>query len=246
MPKLMNQAATVVAQTVSNFGFSTKKISELGGNEFTLADLEIDVSPSTSPFKADLEKALGTIVEALRKSPRAKNMLVRVQKFDENLNEIHGFVGLHDINPADYDLSASGGATALFDATLCGVEAVAAYGKDLDGLDMNVNGVVFIVTDGMNNASTVATEARIAQIAAKARMDEHLESLKVILIGVGNEGDVKDYLKNFTDNAKIDQYVWIGDATPGKIAKLAEFISRSVSSASQSLGTGGPSANLTF
>jgi hypothetical protein len=73
-----------------------------------------------------------------------------------------------------------------------------------------------------------------------------LESLKTILIGIGDETQVENYLKNFASNAGLDQYLWVGNATPSKIAKLADFISRSVSSASQSLGTGGPSANLTF
>ena len=36
----------------------------------------------------------------------------------------------------------------------------------------------------------------------------------------------------------------IGDATPGKLAKLANFVSESVSSQSQALGSGAPSETL--
>jgi len=243
----MNQAATLVAQTVSNFAFSTKKTEDLQASEYTLADIEIDISPSTSEFKPELEKALATIVESLAKSPRSENMLVRVQTFTDQLQEVHGFINLSDIQAPNYKLDCNGGGTALYDATLCGVEAVAAYGKHLDELEYAANAVVFIVTDGMNNASKIARDPkRIADAIHKTKADEHLESVKTILIGVGDEAEVQSYLADFQTQAKLDQFVWIGSATPSAIAKLAEFISRSVSSASQSLGTGGPSANLSF
>jgi hypothetical protein len=39
----------------------------------------------------------------------------------------------------------------------------------------------------------------------------------------------------------ITQFIDAGDATKGKLAKLAAFVSQSISSTSQALGTGGPS-----
>jgi len=243
----MNQSASIIGATVSNFGFTTKRNDELTASEYTLANLEIDLSPSTAPFRGELEKALATIVESLAKSPRAEQMLVRVEGFDENLHEVHGFINLSDIKPADYSLDCNGSGTALFDAALCGVEAVAAYGKRLDDLEYAVNAVVFIVTDGQNNSSSKArTAKKVAEAIKKAQQEEHLESIKTVLIGVGDENNTRAYLEDFKRDANIDQFVWVGKATASSIAKLANFISRSVSSASQSLGTGGPSANLNF
>lgn len=243
----MNQSASIVGATVSNFGFTTKRNDELTASEYTLADLEIDLSPSTAAFRAELEKALATVVDSLAKSPRSENMLVRVQAFDENLHEIHGFINLSDIKAGDYDLDCHGGGTALFDAALCGVEAVAAYGKHLDELEYAVNAVVFIVTDGQNNSSRKARDPKkVGAAINKAKKAENLESIKTVLIGVGDEQDTRTYLEDFQKEAGIDQFVWVGKATANSIAKLANFISKSVSSASQSLGTGGPSANLTF
>src|SRR6478735_294603 len=105
MPKLMNASASIVGATVSNFGFSAKRAEDLTATEYTLADIEIDVSPSTSGFLVQLQKALGVVTDSLKKSPRAENMLVRVQTFSENLTEVHGFINLKDINAADYNLS---------------------------------------------------------------------------------------------------------------------------------------------
>jgi hypothetical protein len=52
------------------------------------------------------------------------------------------------------------------------------------------------------------------------------------------------YLQSFVNDAKIDNYITIGDANANSLAKLARFISQSVSSQSQSVGTGGPSTSI--
>jgi len=74
---------------------------------------------------------------------------------------------------------------------------------------------------------------------------EDIESLLTILIGV-NDNSYKSYLETFKDEANLSQYVSVGDATAQKLAKLAAFVSKSISSQSQSLGSGGASQLLTF
>lgn len=64
MPKLMNKSTALVADTVSNFKFSGVRIDDLGASEFTLASIELDLSPSVSPFVDDLKKALSNIIES--------------------------------------------------------------------------------------------------------------------------------------------------------------------------------------
>ncbi len=77
---------------------------------------------------------------------------------------------------------------------------------------------------------------------------ESLESVLSLLIGVGVGGypDVSDYLNNFKDVAGLNQYVEIKDANDKTLAKLAAFISKSVSSQSKVLGTGLVSQPLNF
>ena len=58
--------------------------------------------------------------------------------------------------------------------------------------------------------------------------------------------EVKRALEKFKNDAKLSQFVDIGNATEGKLAKLANFVSESVSSQSQALGTGAPSQTLNF
>ena len=235
-------------KTVSGYSFSGKNVKKLeGADEYTLAVIEIDCSGSVMPFKADLEAAVGKVIDACRKSPSVEKILVRVTKFDDGLEEIHGFVPLFDVKPEDYkDAIDPGGMTALHDATLDSIESIQSYSKQLNEKEFSSNAIVFIITDGCENASKIANPDKIAKAITQCHQDEILESVKIVLIGIGSESIVESYLKDFKDQVGIDQFVWVGEATPGKLAKLAEFISKSVSSTSQSLGSGGASQNIDF
>jgi hypothetical protein len=244
MPKLMGQSDTTVLQTVSNFGFTAQRPETLGASEYTLVGIATDVSGSVSPFKADLEKAYRDIIGSCRKNPRAENLLVRGTKFNDSLSEEHGFQGLDNIDENKVSFRPGGG-TALFDSALEGIEALGTYGKQLADMDYLVNAVLFIVTDGDDNASRVGNPSKVKAALDKIKRSESLESIKVILIGVGDQGYVQGYLDTFHKDAGLDQFVWIGNADAKSLAKLADFVSRSISSSSQALGTGGPSQNLT-
>jgi hypothetical protein len=60
------------------------------------------------------------------------------------------------------------------------------------------------------------------------------------------QDEVKKALDRFHKDTNLSQFVDIGDATAGKLAKLANFVSESVSSQSRALGTGAPSQTLNF
>lgn len=240
----MGKADTEVLQTVSNFGFTAQRPDTLGASEYTIVGIAVDVSGSVAGFKSDLEKAYRDIIGSCRKNPRAENLLVRGASFNDSLNEIHGFQGLDTIDEAKTSFYPGGG-TALFDSALEGVETLGTYGKQLADMDYLVNGVLFVVTDGDDNGSRVANPSKIKAAIEKIRKSETLESLKVILIGVGDQVSVKNYLDTLHQQAGLDQFVWIGNADAKSLAKLADFVSRSISSSSQALGTGGPSQNLT-
>ena len=74
-----------------------------------------------------------------------------------------------------------------------------------------------------------------------------LESVVSILIGV-NVGDsqVSAYLKRFHSDAGFTQYIEIEKADAKTLARLAEFVSQSISAQSQALGKGGGSHQLVF
>jgi hypothetical protein len=172
--------------------------------------------------------------------------------FNSNLNEVHGFRLMNDIDPDnDYPGLSCAGMTALFDASYDAIGATVDYSSRLvNDYEFDVNGIVFILTDGMDNASTMSPKA-IHDKKTGALQHEDIESLLTILVQVKDptspyQGEVKQHLKDFFKDANLDQFIDIGDATVDALAKLAQFVSQSVSSQSQALGTGAPSQTLTF
>lgn len=248
MPKLMDKNAMQTHQTLHNFNFSAVDIKSLGASEYTVVTIVQDTSSSVTAFKDEMEKTLKQILDSCKKSPRSGNLLLRLVEFNNNLNELHGFRELNSINPDEYDnILNCRGMTALKDATLSCVEATEVYGKQLVAMDYSCNGVMFVVTDGDDNSSGIARDATVIKDALKRlRSNETLESFNTVLVGVGNDPAIQNLLKQFKDEAGLDQYVSMGDATPNNLAKLAAFVSKSISSTSQALGTGSPSQPLTF
>ena len=201
---------------------------------------------STCDFAVQLWDTLIASVKACKKSPRSDNLLVRAILFSSDLKggleEIHGFKPVSEINPDDYQQFSPTGLTPLADAVYSAVGATLTYGKKLSDLDFGVNGIVIIITDGGDNAS-VSTPKMVKKEIEKATRAEKIESLITILVGI-NTSLCAAELANFQSEAGIPKYIDGGDVTPGKLAKLAEFVSQSVSSQSQALGTGGPSQSI--
>lgn len=249
MPKL-NQTTSMEVQKIggSNFTFSGARIEELGATEYTLVTIAVDETGSVYGFETELRNMLITAVDACKKSPRSDNLLVRVITFTSSytngVNEIHGFKPLADIIVNDYPSIHPGGATPLNDTAYSSIGATNKYAKDLRDNDFGVNAITFIITDGGENAS-VATMKMVKDEARTAVTSEALESFISILIGINTQDSyVSQLLSQFKDEAGMTSYIDAGDVTKGKLAKIAGFVSNSISSQSQALGTGGPSQRI--
>ena len=248
MPKIENAASMTAFKTGNAYAFSGIGIDDLGAAEYTLVTVVVDISGSVSTFKDKLIECLKTILESCQDDPRAENLLLRVVKFREHVSELFGFRNLSEIDPDEFDtaLDDIGGITALYDGSHTSIDASMTYGSDLMNNGILVNAVNFILTDGYDNASKLGAK-EVGDILKKARKGECVESLLTILIGITeNDKDIQDELKVFEKEADLDAFVDIGNATRKALSRLAKFISQSISSQSQSLGTGGPSKILTF
>ena len=243
---LMDTDSGMTQQSIAGgaFGFSARRIDELQATEYTLVTIAVDETGSVSGFERNIEDSLVSTITGCRRSPRADNLLVRVIAFASGrVREIHGFKPLVEIDSAIYSGAIRpGGLTNLRDAVYSGVAAMNAYGDDLTKADYGVNGFLVVITDGDDNASS-ATETMIKAAIAEAVQGEKMESLLSILVGVGSEAA---RIAEFKDRAGFDQYVKLGDFSPAAMAKLAGFVSKSISAQSQSLGSGGASQALTF
>lgn len=238
-------------QKVGNyFRFSTANLDNPGASEFTLVNLTVDVSSSVASFVDLLNKAVHEVVTSLKHSPRVNNLMFRVSKFGSSVSEIQGFRFFKDINPDDYSnlIVNPQGMTALIDGTVDGIDALYNQAKDLYSKDFDCcNAVEVLITDGENNHSQY-DYADIKRLHAEVLKSEALESMRRILIGVNPTKDQRyaQYLTDYQQKAGYDQFIEVDEVTPSKFAQLADFISKSVSTQSQALGSGQPSQAIKF
>lgn len=247
MPLLNDDSLDETTLPGSHYGYSAARIDTLGATEYTLASVICDVSGSTGSFKARMEHAIKAIVRACRFSPRADNLLVRLVEFSDDVVEIHGFKPLESINENDYaDVLTIKGATALFDASANAILATSHYGDHLATNDFAANGIVFVITDGCDNHSSLDASA-VRDALTRALSRESLESLVSVLVGVNvKDAAVSHALMEFYRDAGFTQYVELEDATDKTLARLADFVSRSIAVQSRALGTGCTSKALVF
>ncbi len=245
MPRLNDDTLETLKLTGTNFQYSATRIENLGATEYTLVTVVVDTSGSVADFKDELEKCLQKVIEACRKSPRADNLLIRIVTFNNKIEEVHGYKLLSNCNLDDYkSILDCDGMTALYDASFNSIEAALAYGKTLVDADFSVNAIVFVMTDGMDNKSTYGRN-KVKEALQRAVKGEMIESMVSVLIGVNvTEPEVDHYLTMFKNDSGFTQYVKVDDATPQRLAKLAEFVSKSISSQSQAINSGAPSQPL--
>jgi len=229
--------------------FSGAQINELESSQYTLCVLCVDSSMSISNFSHKISKAVKEVVRSLKNSKCSDNLMLRVLNFDRGTNEVHGFTEWNKCDLTQYDniFKNLGGNTSLFDATVDGLDSLNTYGKELVDQDYSpVNAILIVITDGLDNFSTY-TVKDVARKMKEGVGETKLESLLSILIGVNiNDPQVGIELKNFETVGGFDQYIELDNVTEDSIAKLANFISKSVSAQSSSLGGGSKSQTIAF
>lgn len=244
MPKLLSGGMQNINAS-SNYSFSATTPDNLGATEYTLVTVVVDKSSSLAGYEKELEKMIQAAVGSCQKSPRAENLLLRVVSFNHADEEIHGFKLLSQININDYNRKVkTSGSTALYDTTYQSIEATAIYAETLLNQDFLTNAVIFIITDGEDNNSKHSINS-IKDLIINTKKSEVLESFAVVLIGMTGVSSISQSLSTFKTDADLDHYIDMGDVDTSKLAKLAGYISNSISASSKSLGSGS-SQSLSF
>jgi len=232
--------------TPSGFVFSGANLDDLESSEYTIVTIVVDDSGSVHGFRQELEDTVKTVLQSCEKSPRAENLLVRFVTFNTRLNEVFGFRMLDQISLDEINGSVNpGGGTNLFDAVQSAVEATYDYGKLLTDQDYFVNGVIYVITDGADTGSGRSPATIKSYIDQQLQDEEGLESMSVILIGVGY-GNCAPYLDRFKNEANLNQFVDLQElfaktSPETALAKLAGYVSQSISTTSMALSSGSSS-----
>jgi hypothetical protein len=248
MPRLMTDDMEQTNLPNGNFSFTNVRMARLLAASYTLVTILVDKSGSVEGFQADLENCVAAAVNACKLSPNKENILLRVVTFANAPEEVHGFRPLADLKDSDYaGCVQPGGSTALHETLIAAIEATRVYANKLQMQDYDVNGAIFAMTDGLNNNPPLNPESVLAanREAVKA---ESLGTLTTVLIGLNDQATemhdgqmvkIGDVLQKLHDKAAMTQYVGIADANPKELARLGKFISRSISSSSKALASGG-------
>lgn len=250
MPRLLNRDDSEAhIGSVGSFSYSGIRPDLLNESNYTIVTIICDVSGSVYGFKDQLLAMVKAVVESCKKSPRVDKLLLRYVTFNDVVQEQHGFLPLNDVDVSAYKDLDPHSMTALFDASYSGVGAANTFAKEMyDKRDVMSNAITFVITDGGESGASVMSAKDVKNRVVEAtQRDEYLESHITILIGinVSNQG-AKKKLEEFKNDANFTQYIDAGMADEKTLAKLANFVSRSISAQSSSLGSGGASAPLTF
>jgi len=230
------------------FGYTGTPIDDLTNVDNTIATAFFDESGSTRRYARQMELCIKEVVKSLRHSPVADKLLYRQVHFDDQVREFHGYKPQVDCHEDDYDgCWAGGGCTNLYGCEENVLRAMIDYAEQQAAKRYMVNGIIYGITDGAHYTpgQNIVEDAAV-QAMADAVSCEALESVMSILIGVNDDARVQAELKRHAQAVGYTQYVPLSDANEKTLAKLANFISASVQSQSQALGSGGPSQSLTF
>lgn len=231
-----------------NYGFTGMQIGDPNmAMDQTLYTLIVDESGSTVGFRNEMAKAIQAVVKSLAHCPRADNLMYRHVQFSSSVKEFHGFKPLRQCNVGDYsNVFGTAGCTVLYDATVEAANATSVYAENLAKERYIANGINVVITDGCDYGSNQGIND-VKRAFDKMLSNESLESFISILIGVNiKDSGVAQKLNEFQKDAGFTQFILVEDATEKTLAKLGDFISKSVSSQSQALGSGGASQSLTF
>jgi len=232
--------------TPNNFKYSAIETDSLKADGYTIVNILVDTTGSVWGMEKDIEGCIKKIVDSCRKHPRAEQLLIRVAYFDgdNGIREAHGFT-LISSTPVDYKIII-GGMTPLIDATLDCVETIEGHSKTLEAQEFSSNGVYFVITDGGENDSRIKDPTKILDTLKRIRKEEICATIKGFLIGLNDSGGTDVELQDFKEKAGFEEYISINNVTPGALAKLAQWVSQSISSTSQALNSGGPSQSIDF
>jgi len=210
------------------------------GNNFNPADVDcdevinavfvVDVSGSVSSYASHLNTAFNDFVERMQKSHVANQLFVSIVEFNNNVNVKSGFQPIANIPKMDFSKSIQG-STALYDAVGTSLKSAIDYRDNLENSGVNVKTLLFIITDGDDNASSTSPSKVKDQIKDLLREERNYFSFTSILFGVGDEAD----FTKAKDDMGIEHLAKIGNSGDD-IRKMINFISASISSVSSGGG----------
>ncbi len=210
-----------------NINYGNFDPREISSDETINAVLIIDVSPSVSSYVNEMNAAFKDFLEEMQRSHVSEKLMVSIVEFNEKSNVRSGFQPVISIDPASIDFRPCGRGTALYDAVLAGLTNAITYRFNLENSGVNCKTLVFIITDGEDNASKNSASSVKNVMDDLLHQEKNAFDFESILFGVGNDADFERAQKEMG----IKHLAKIGH-TGKEIRKMIGFISASISKSS--------------
>lgn len=199
----------------------------------------IDCSGSISPCVKDLNNALNEFTERMQKSHAKDKLFVSRVDFNSVIEVAHGFKPISELQTVDLGSKVNGphsGSTKLYEGVKTALKNALDYRASLEQGGINVKTLLFIITDGEDNASPSGSAAEVKKMIADLQREErNIFSFESILFGVGASGDFQIAQRDMN----IHHLAQVG-TTADEIRKMINFISSSVTSVSTGGGVSAP------
>jgi uncharacterized protein YegL len=205
-----------------NLTFNNFDPNEIQVDETINAVFVIDVSPSINAYVQHLNHAFNDFVTTMQKSHVADKLLVSLIEFNEKVTIRNGFQPITQLNPIQF--TPSGGGTALYDATLKGLENAIQYRTNLEASGVLTKTLLFVITDGEDNSSKSLAKRVKAEMEAVISKEQNAFSFVSILFGVG---DATSFQK--AQQEMGIQYLAQVGTSGDEIKRMIGFISQSIS-----------------
>jgi uncharacterized protein YegL len=157
-------------------------VADLDASDATLVSVVLDMSGSMSPHKKAVIDAYNAMLSALSASKAAASILVSTWAFADTVTLLRGFQPVGWQKPLDRAEYAPDGCTALYDALLACMTGVVAYGQELYDNGVPSRRIVFVLSDGDDNAS----RARSLDVRTAARALLAQEAYTLAYAGFGS------------------------------------------------------------
>ena len=211
-------------------GYMGTDLDDIESDDVILVKLVLDRSWSMKDYENEVRTSYDALIDALKESKQAKNMLVSTHLFagpDDSVI-LHGFQKVEEIDKIGRQYIAEGGSTAIYYNLRTALAGTYAYAKDLNDNGVRTKNLVCILSDGDDNSSRPANPAATSQEIQTISAD-YLRQENWILSYIGFGPDNHDSI-----TAKIGfPNVLTAQQTASEIRKSMGLLSASIIRASQ-------------
>lgn len=215
-------------------GFDNFDPEEIQTEETINAVFVVDVSPSIGSYNDELNDAFNAMINEFQTSHVSDRLLISTVEFDDNVHVKTGFQPVSSINQANF--TPQGYGTALYDAVELSLKNAIVYRTSLEDSGVICKTLLFVLTDGMDNASQSGAAGRVKDnITDFLRNEKNVFTFESILFGIGKSNE--QYYEMAKSDMGIKHLVTIDtgkspEDTAKAIRKMINFISSSISASS--------------